>query len=121
MGRKAGSDRDRAGLSRREFSRILVAGAASTALRPETTTATGNTKPGYISLGEQTPELSAEAQAQYSVLISKYGSRLSEEQKADVRRLIDQGLKSTATIRSFKLENTDEPANVFRARLTSER
>src|SRR5262245_47917999 len=116
MGRKAASDRDRTGLSRREFSRILAAGAASTALPRAAPAASDVTQPDRLPQTE-TPLALAEAEAQYRVLVNKYGARLSDEQKADVRRLIDQGLKSAVILRSFQLDNADEPANVFQARL----
>lgn len=111
---KCVDNRDLAGLSRREFSKILAVGAASATL-PVAAIASSGARDGGLTL--DIPDLSVEAGAQYKVLVSKYGARLSEEQKTDVRRLIDQGLKSIVTLRSFQLDNSDEPANVFRARI----
>ena len=117
MARRTARKERQAGLTRREFSKILAVGTISAALPQGATVAAGGV-PNAVH--EDGLELSAEAEAQYKVLISRFGSRLSEEQKGDVRRLIDQNLKSNAVLRSFHLENSDEPGNVFRARLIAE-
>ena len=123
MRNKTSKDLDGARLSRREFSRVLATGAVTTALARGGNAAEHEPEPGdsgyHSSYQGNTPDPSPEAESQYKLLISKYGARLSDEQKADVKRLIDQGLKSAVTLRSFQLDNADEPANVFRARLTT--
>jgi len=111
-------DRDRAELSRREFAIFIAAGAACTAL-PAQVQASETTGPRLARSQTNASARSAEADAQYQVLIGKYGARLSDEQKADIKRLIDQGQKSAMSLRSFRLSNADEPANVFRAALRS--
>jgi hypothetical protein len=115
---KTAVDRDGAGLSRREFAITLAAGAACRALPGGATRASEVAGSDRANTQTSAPR-SAEAEAQYQLLISKYGARLSDEQKADVRRLIDQAQKSTVSLRSFQLNNADEPANVFRAGLRS--
>jgi hypothetical protein len=59
-------------------------------------------------------KLSPEAEAQLNSLLNKYGGKLSEEQKADVRRLIGQAQKTSETLRAYPLDNSDEPATIFR-------
>jgi hypothetical protein len=120
MSDKTARKKGRAGLTRRQFSRILAVGAASAALPASATGGSAASAPPNAGSRTGGAELSEEAEAQYKVLISRYGNRLSEEQKADVRRLIDQGLKSTVALRSFHLDNSDEPGNVFRARLIAQ-
>ena len=57
--------------------------------------------------------LAALAEAQVQVILTRYGKRLSDEQKIDLRRLVAQAQKASATLRSFPLENSDEPAMIF--------
>ena len=91
-------------LSRRDFARnaALLAAAITVPL------------PGAAAVPQTPAKLSPEAEAQYQTIIAKYGSRLTNEQKADVLRLITDGQKSTAALRAFPLDNADEPANMFR-------
>ncbi len=70
-----------------------------------------------LPLSQQTPEppkLSeesrAEVEAKVSAIFRKYGSRLSAEQKTDVRRLVTEAQKSLESLRAFPLDNADEPA-----------
>src|SRR5712692_7144073 len=39
--------------------------------------------------------------------------RLTEEQKADLQRLVTEGQKSLESLRVFPLDNADQPATVF--------
>jgi hypothetical protein len=67
----------------------------------------------------QTPKLSAasqaEVEARYAEVMRKYGSRLSEDQKKDVHKSLISQQQGLDQIRSFPLENWDEPATVFKA------
>ena len=60
------------------------------------------------------PPLSPAAEAQLQAVLRKYGDRLSEEQKADVKRLIAEAQKPAEALRAFPLDNSNEPATVFR-------
>ena len=112
------------GMSRREFSRSLALIAATAAV------------PAGTVLGKETPvptpkqpaiagglaptqesdasKLTPEGEGQYQMLLSRYGSRLSDEQKVDARRLIKGTQDTSKTMDSFKLENWNEPAPIFR-------
>ena len=103
-----------ANISRRDFSRVMALTAASAALPLTPGAAAGGAAMGQ----EAKPEalkLSPEAESQVQALMSKYGTRLTEEQKADVRRLIGLAQKTSETMRAFPLSNSDEPATIFRA------
>ena len=63
---------------------------------------------------EQASQLSALGQAQVQAIFGKYGNRLSEEQKADVKRLVGQYQGISEALRSFQLDNSIEPAMIFR-------
>ena len=64
-------------------------------------------------------KLSASAQAEVEMKVAsifrKYGDRLTEEQKADIRRILAESQEGLEKMRAFKLENGDQPADAFRA------
>jgi hypothetical protein len=64
-------------------------------------------------------KLSASAQAEVEMKVAsifrKYGERLSDEQKADIRRIMAESQEGLEKMRAFKLENSDQPADAFRA------
>lgn len=64
-------------------------------------------------------KLSASAQAEVEMKVAsifrKYGDRLSDEQKADIRRIMAESQEGLEKMRVFKLENGDQPADAFRA------
>ena len=64
-------------------------------------------------------KLSASAQAEVEMKVAsifrKYGDRLNEEQKADIRRIMAESQEGLEKMRAFKLENGDQPADAFRA------
>lgn len=64
-------------------------------------------------------KLSASAQAEVEMKVAsifrKYGDRLSDEQKADIRRIMAESQEGLEKMRAFKLENNDQPADAFRA------
>lgn len=64
-------------------------------------------------------KLSASAQAEVEMKVAsifrKYGDRLSDEQKADIRRIMAESQEGLEKMRAFKVENGDQPADAFRA------
>jgi hypothetical protein len=64
-------------------------------------------------------KLSASAQAEVEMKVAsifrKYGDRLSDEQKADIRRIMAESQEGLEKMRAFKLDNGDQPADAFRA------
>ena len=63
------------------------------------------------------PKLSAEAlgeaDGKVAEILRRYGAKLSEAQKADIRRLMREAQAQIEALRAFPLENSDEPATVF--------
>ena len=113
-------------LSRRQFARgaTLAALAASVpvaldAQQKEAPTAPVPPKRAAAASGGHEPQLSpaarAEAEAKIQNLLRKYGDRLNDQQKAEVRKSILQGQESLEKLRAFPLDNSDEPATVFRS------
>jgi hypothetical protein len=93
-------------ISRREFARGgalamasagLPAAAQVTAHEPTLTTAS-----------------QAEVDAKVSAVIRQYGNLLSDPEKLDVRRLLTEGQKPLDAMRTFRLDNSDQPANVLK-------
>ncbi|HSK45193.1 MAG TPA: hypothetical protein VLA83_15035 [Candidatus Binatia bacterium] len=118
-------------LGRRQFA-IGAAAAATTALIPKgkvlSMDALVQTAPTAVTAGDSSPEgktraamakLSASAQAEVEMKVAsifrKYGERLSDEQKADLRRIMAEAQEGLEKMRAFKLENSDQPADAFHA------
>ncbi len=59
------------------------------------------------------PPAQAEVETKYAEVLRKYGSRLNEEQKADVHRILAETQEGLEKMRAFALENGDQPATVF--------
>src|SRR6185503_9151217 len=110
-------------LGRRQFA-LGAAAAATTALIPKGNGLTINAlaqsaaPAGDTSLEAKTKaamaKLSASAQAEVEMKVAsifrKYGDRLSDEQKADIRRAMAETQDGFEKMRAFVLENGDQPA-----------
>lgn len=108
-----GANKTREGrLSRRDFARG-VALAAATAVVP--LTARGDSESASASAAQESgvQAMPAAAEAQLQTILAKYGKRLSDEQRTDIKRLVVQAQKTGETLRSFPLDNSDEPAMIF--------
>ena len=115
-------------LGRRQFA-LGAAAAATTALIPKgngltiDALAQSAAMAGDTSMEAKTKaamaKLSASAQAEVEMKVAsifrKYGDRLSDEQKADIRRIMAESQEGLEKMRAFKLENSDQPADAFRA------
>lgn len=103
--------KSRARLSRRDFARVAAVTAAAAALPIASKAA----EPQVADMIESTQaaQLSPAAEAQYQAILAKYGKRLSDEQKTDLKRLITQAQKTSDALRAFPLENSNEPAMIF--------
>ncbi len=63
------------------------------------------------------PTAQAEVETKVSSIFRKYGSRLSDEQKADIRRAMAETQDGLEKMRAFALENGEQPATVFHPHL----
>jgi hypothetical protein len=78
--------------------------------------------PSYIPPSEQqpadlprlSPESHAEAEARLQAVLAQYGSRLSDAQKTDLRRLCFLAQPPLDRLRAYALENGDTPALYFK-------
>jgi hypothetical protein len=118
-------------LGRRQFA-LGAAAAATTALiskgnalpidvLAQTAVTAGDSSPeGKIrtAMAKLSPAAQAEVEMKVASILRKYGDRLSDEQKADIRRIMAESQEGLEKMRAFKLENGDQPADAFRAYLS---
>lgn len=109
------------GVSRREFAKVAAMTSAVMLVPAELATQEQKTAPGAAKEEQPTAQaskLSAESQAEadvsYEMLMRKYGSRFSGEQKREIKRLIYQQQSGLDKLRAFPVSNSDEPATVFK-------
>lgn len=117
--------KSRTSISRREFARrAAIVSAVSMvpagALPAETSgLETRETQvPGTPALS---PESQAEAQARYQAILAVYGSRFSDAQKTDLRRLCFSAQEPLDHLRAYKIENGDGPALYFKPLMEREK
>jgi len=108
----AGHAKSGARMSRREFSRVATVTAATAAL-PIASKAAAVPQVAEMPESTRAAQLPPAAEAQYQAILAKYGKRLSDEQKTELKRLITQAQKTSEALRAFPLENSNEPAMIF--------
>lgn len=59
------------------------------------------------------PSGKAEVEMKFASIVRKYGARLNDEQKTDIRRQLAEGQEGLDKMRAFALDNSDQPATVF--------
>lgn len=115
--RKAG-----AGITRRAFARSAALAAATVAVLPDAAFSQQQPAPppAAPSPAVATPPLSAAGQAEVegrvAGVLRQFGGRLSDAEKAEVRRLITLGQKSVEDLRAYPLDITNEPATILKLR-----
>jgi len=108
-------------LGRRQFTLGAAAAAATALIHPgETLAQTAGTlaeldQKTRTAMAKLTPQGRAEVEGKVANIFRKYGERLSEEQKADIRRIMAETQEGLDKMRAFPLENSDQPADAFRA------
>jgi hypothetical protein len=63
---------------------------------------------------ELTPEQMENVEAKLDNIIRKYGSRVSQDQRRHLRRILIYNERMLASVRSFALQNGDPPAGVLK-------
>jgi molecular chaperone DnaK (HSP70) len=66
-------------------------------------------------MAKLTPAARAEVETKVANITRKYGDRLSDEQKADIRRIMAESQDGLEKMRAFALQNGDQPADAFHA------
>jgi hypothetical protein len=101
-------------ISRREFARraAMVSAASMVPASALPVGAANSESPLERSADthSSSPESQAEAEARYQAILGGYGSRFSETQKADLRRLCFTAQEPLDRLRAYAMENGDGPA-----------
>jgi hypothetical protein len=115
-------------VSRRRFGRNAAAIAALT-VSPASLMAVARDPRGELAAGTRplgqtkaednaklgiSPEQAAEVDAKLANIIRKFGSRLSDEQRQHLRRILAYNERMLAGVRAFSIQNGDPPASVLR-------
>ena len=106
-------------ITRRSFAVAAAAAATGALLPPRETHAQSTAAPQQSQadpVGKLSPGARAEVEMKVSEIFRKYGSRLSDEQKADVRKVMAETQDGLEKMRIFALTNGDQPATVFKYR-----
>jgi hypothetical protein len=105
-------------ISRRDFTRRAALVVATAGCLPPESLGRPATPPEAQGTPPQGDKLSTESLDEVRVKIQsiqrKHGDRLSEAQKADIGRLVEEGQKSLEALRAFPLDNSDQPGNILR-------
>jgi len=107
-------------ISRREFARRAAIASAAASVAPVTALATPAAHaipaappaqpPQAADMPKLSPEGHAEVEARIQSIFSQYGSRLSDAQKTDIRRLCNLAQPPLDRLRAYALDNGDAPA-----------
>lgn len=104
-------------ISRREFARRAAFVSAAASLSPAELLARGPATavaPPLQAPASGGPKLSPESQAEMEsrvqAVFTQYGSRLSDAQKSELRRLAAEGQAALDRLRAFATDNSDGPA-----------
>lgn len=118
-------------LNRRRFTIAAAAAATTAILRPDQALAQSaapapapaQTQPPAAGSLEQQAQAAmaklsspakAEVEMKIAAIFRKYGDRLGAEQRADIRKVMAEGQEGLEKMRAFVVENSDQPATVFR-------
>ena len=102
-------------ISRRKFA-VGAAVAATAVLLPEGHARAESPEPVQSqadAAAKLSPGARAEVESKVKEIFRKYGSRLSDEQKADIRKVMADTQDGLEKMRAFALSNQDQPACVF--------
>jgi hypothetical protein len=100
-------------ISRREFARRAAFVSAAATLTPSNLLSAESIVPPAqqpANAPKLSPEGQAEVDSRIQSIFAQYGSRLSDAQKADIRRLAAEAQPSLDRLRAFATENGDGPA-----------
>jgi hypothetical protein len=112
-------------ISRREFARRAALSVAATLTPTKLLGTESALAPMPAQLSANAPKLSPEGQAEVDSRVQSifalYGSRLSDAQKADIRRLATEAQPPLERLRAFPTENGDGPGLYLKPLIERER
>jgi hypothetical protein len=102
-------------ITRRKFALGAAVAAGATLLPNDASAQTASaTQPQTSAMAKLSPAARAEVEAKTAEVFRKYGDRLTEEQKSDIRRIMAETQDGLEKMRSFDLANGDQPTTVFK-------
>lgn len=117
-------------IDRRRFAIGAVAAATTAIISPAEALEQAQTTPvpkppaadekTRVAMARLAPAAQAEVEAKVGSIFRKYGSRLSDERKADIRHAMAESQDGLEKMRAFVLENGNEPATVLKLDLAEE-
>ena len=118
-------------ISRREFARRAAIASAAASIAPAAALATPAAHaipapppaqpPQAADMPKLSPEGHAEVEARVQSILSQYGSRFSDAQKTDLRRLCALAQPPLDRLRAYALENGDGPGLYLKPLLEREK
>jgi hypothetical protein len=106
-------------VSRRRFGQHAALAAALSLSPPELLAALHHSHRQSHDGVELAPEQTQNVEAKLDNVIRKYGSRLSQEQRQHLRRILTYNERMLASVRAFALQNGDPPADVLKISLSA--
>lgn len=107
-------EKDRSPISRREFTRRAAIVSAISLVPPVPPVIYPAVEQPLAQQPSATPSLppqsQAESEARYEAILDLYGSRFSDSQKAELRRLSFMAQPPLDRLRAYQIENGDGPA-----------
>ena len=108
-------------MTRRSFATGAAAAAAAVLISPAETLAqsqppkadTPTAQKAQAALAKLGPQSRAEVEMKVGEIFRKYGDRLNDEQKSDILRIMAEGQPPLDKMRTFLLQNGDQPATVL--------
>jgi hypothetical protein len=108
------NDKNRSGISRREFARrAAIVSAVSFVPSSELHLSSEAAPPlphQQVDVPPLSPESQAEAEARYQAILATYGSRFNDAQKTELRRLSFSAQPSLDRVRAYNIQNSDASA-----------
>ena len=103
-------------ITRRRFTLGTAVAAAAVLLpgEPSSGQSAATSQSQADAMAKLSPGARAEVETKVSEIFRKYGSRLSDQQKADIRKVMAETQDGLEKMRSFALSNSDQPATVFK-------
>ena len=92
---------------------ISQSGATAEQQSKAENTATSLQQKAQAAMDKLSPSARAEVEMKFASIIRKYGTRLTEDQKMDIRRSLAETQEGLEKMRAFALDNGDQPATVF--------
>jgi hypothetical protein len=126
---------EQGGMTRRSFTAAAVAAATTALIQPAQAiqpvpaialakVPAQDDKPSAsadAAMAKLSPSARAEVEMKVSSIFRKYGDRLNDEQKADIRKVMAETQSGLEKMRAFALENGDLPATIFQVHRGSEK